>query len=99
MDKDIDMNKIAGGLGCDIVTGTSEFTARRGRIYMIMPREDNSGITSIVEDQKGTEVTVATGRSYLGTNTLKATIDMITPDFPVKKLTPAAGSFIVYYSL
>ena len=98
MHKDTDINKIAGGLGCDIVTGTSEFTARRGRIYAIIPRADNSGITSLVEDQEGTDVTVTTGRSYLGTNTLLTT-DQIIPDFPVKKFTPAAGSFMVYYSL
>lgn len=98
MNTDKDINKIAGGLGCDIVTGTSEFTARRGYIFKIVARAANSGITSMVENQNGSPVTVSSGRSYLGTNTLLAG-EVIIPDYPVTKFTPAAGSFIVYYTI
>ena len=91
----MDLLKISGGIGCDIVTGTSAFTARKGRIFAIIPRADNSGITSIVEDRGGQLVTV-TSRSYLGTNTLYKG-ELITPDYPLTEFTPAAGSFDVYY--
>ena len=90
-----EITKLTGGIGCDIVTGTSAFPARKGKIFAIVAREDNSGITSIKEDMSGRIVTV-TSRSYLGTNTLYKG-EMIVPDYPLTEITPAAGSFDVYY--
>jgi hypothetical protein len=91
-----DLLKIAGGIGCDIVTGTSEFTARKGKIYALRARADNSGITNVKEDQGLASPVTVTSRSYLGTNTLLKD-ELIIPDYPLTAFTPAAGSFIVYY--
>ena len=93
----MDLQKIAGGIGCDIVTGTLAFTARMGKIYCIIPREENSGLTSIKERRSADLTVTVTSRSYIGTNTLQTT-DMIFPDYPVTEITPSAGSFIVYYA-
>lgn len=41
---------MAGGLGCDLVTGTSEFTARKGRIYAMYANEDDSRILNVTEE-------------------------------------------------
>lgn len=84
-----------GGIGCDLVTGTNEFTARKGYIRAIVVATDLSGITNIKEMLNGTETTI-TSRSYLGTNTLGIGT-FIVPDFPVKKITLSAGSVYVYY--
>lgn len=62
MDTDKDINKIAGGLGCDIVTGTAEFTARKGRIYAIISNEDDTRLINTTED-----ALVVTNRSYMST--------------------------------
>jgi hypothetical protein len=63
------MNKqvnIAGGIGCDLVTGTSEFTARKGKIYAIISNEDDSRILSLKElEKKGDAEKTVTGRSYM----------------------------------
>jgi hypothetical protein len=91
----MDLLKIAGGIGCDIVTGTSAFTPRKGRIFAIIAREDSSGITSVKEDRSG-EISTVTSRSYLGTNTLYKG-EMIVPDYPLTEITLAAGSVDVYY--
>jgi hypothetical protein len=103
---------LRGGIGCDIVSGTGAFNARIGKISGISIRQDNSGIASIVEVIKSkdpvsgvissnehiiTSGTGATGtRSYVGVNTLLAG-EWIIFDNPVKRITPSAGSFIVYY--
>ena len=42
--------RMSGGLGCDIVSGTAEFTARRGRIYAIQSNESNSRILNWTEE-------------------------------------------------
>ena len=93
----MDLQKIAGGIGCDIVTGTSAFAARTGKIYCIIPRETNSGLTSIKEQKSADKIVTVTSRSYIGTDTLLTT-DMIFPDYPCTEITPSAGSFIVFYA-
>jgi hypothetical protein len=108
--------RIAGGTGCDIVDydviGDIEFTARRGRIYAIVVREDNTQIASVVEDQNGTLVRVSStnDRSWLGADTggssggdstegvpLLLQYDLIIPDYPLKSIHLLAGSVLVYY--
>lgn len=110
------MQRIAGGTGCDIVDydviGDVEFTARRGRIYAIVVREDGTQIKSVVEDQNGTAVRVSSTaqRSWLGTSaggssggdstegvpSLLAN-DLIIPDYPLTAIHVTAGSVLVYY--
>ena len=93
----MDLQKIAGGIGCDVVTGTSAFQARKGKIYCIIPREANTGITSIKEAHSDNKIVTVTSRSYLGTNTLIQG-EMIFPDYPATEITLAAGSVTVYYA-
>lgn len=102
------LRALHGGVGCDLVSGTGAFNARLGYITSIYVREDSSGIASMVEvvktqgatgvaDKLISSGTGATGtRSYVGTNTLKAG-ELYKPDHPVKRITPSAGTFIVYY--
>ncbi len=107
------LQRIAGGTGCDIVTSDDgDFTARRGRIYAIVVREDDTQIASVVEDHAGTAVRVSTHaqRSWLGSGggassggdsdegipTLLAD-DLIIPDYPLTKIHVIAGSVLVYY--
>ena len=111
------LQKIAGGTGCDIVDhdvlGDVEFTARRGRIYAIMVREDSTQIASVVEDQNGTSVRVSStnDRSWLGTDTGGSSdgdstegvpsllqYDLIIPDYPLTAIHVIAGSVMVYYN-
>lgn len=113
MDK---IQRIAGGTGCDIVDfdalDGAEFTARRGRIYAIVVREDDTQIASVVEDHNGTLVRVSstTDRSWLGVGTggssegdstegipLLLRDDLIIPDYPLKSIRGNAGSVMVYY--
>lgn len=63
----MDLLKIAGGIGCDLVSGTSEFTARKGKIFAIIGNEDDSRILSIKERRSETvlETVVGTSRTYL----------------------------------
>lgn len=64
----MDLQKIAGGIGCDLVSGTSEFTARLGKIYAIISNEDDSRIINMTESQyfKGEyQDKAVTGRSYM----------------------------------
>jgi hypothetical protein len=59
------IQKIAGGIGCDIVTGTAEFTARMGKIYAIISNEDDSRIISYKEiPKKGDTPVTVTGRTF-----------------------------------
>jgi hypothetical protein len=44
------LSRMAGALGCDIVTGTSEFTARRGRIWCLISNAAGSGICDMTEE-------------------------------------------------
>lgn len=57
---------IAGGVGCDLVTGTSEFTARIGKIFAIVSNEDDTRIISLKgQANKQTAEETITGRSYM----------------------------------
>lgn len=59
--------KLSGGIGCDLVTGTSEFTARKGKIYLIVSNETDSRILSIKE-QRSEETVIevkGSGRSCM----------------------------------
>jgi hypothetical protein len=58
--------EITGGNGCDVVTGTSEFLGRLGRIYAIISNEDDSRIISwkYAKDAGSVEVTQS-GLSYM----------------------------------
>ena len=103
MDQDKLLSRISGGIGCDLVTGTNEFTARKGRIYAIIPNENDSKITNMTEELPlnapstvKTTVVVTSG-TYIGVN-LKEN-RLIIPDYPLTKFTPAAGTFWVYYNL
>jgi hypothetical protein len=97
-----ELQKISGGKGCDIVTPTtSPFTARRGRIYAIIPLEDETTIASIKEDNNGAIATV-TSRSWIGGESAAVYPELnkdclIVPDYPVTEITVEAGSVIVYY--
>jgi len=58
--------EVNGGLGCDLVTGTSAFSARLGRIFAIISNEDDSRIISwTYEKVKGSTPVTQTGLSYL----------------------------------
>lgn len=102
--------RIAGGTGCDIITSADgDFTPRRGKIYAILVREDDTQIGHITEYQNGTDVKI-TNRSWIGTEaggstggdsdegipTLLAN-DLLIPDYPVSEIEIIAGSVIVYY--
>lgn len=90
------LHKIAGGIGCDLVTGTSEFTARKGKIYAIISNEDASEIASMKYTcpERKVQITV-TGLSYqdVAINNNK----QVFPDFPLDSITLGAGSFWVFY--
>jgi hypothetical protein len=93
---------IAGGDGCDIVTANDgTFTARIGRIYAIVVREDSTTIESVTEDIEGSS-NVVTSRGWVGGESsdtlvsLKAN-DLLIPDYPLRSLEVGAGSVLVYY--
>ena len=107
------LQRIAGGTGCDIVDydviGDVDFSARRGRIYAIMVREDNTQIASVVEDVNGTPTRISS-RSWLGTDTGASSggdstegiptllqYDLLIPDYPLTAIHLIAGSVMVYY--
>ena len=97
-----DLQKMAGGWGCDIVTpNDGNFTARKGRIYAIIPREDDTTLESITEDVNGTS-TLVTDRSYISSDSSANEItlykdELIIPDYPVTALEVGDGSVRVYY--
>ena len=104
------VQRIAGGTGCDIVTpDDGDFTARRGRIYAILVREDDTQIGHIVEDNNGTTNKI-TDRSWLGGGEGVSTggsdeetfpkllkDDLLIPDYPVTEIEVITGSVTVYY--
>jgi hypothetical protein len=97
-----DERLLLGGDGCDIVTqANSPFPARIGRIYMIVPREDNTIISSITEDM-GSTSRVVTSRSWIGgeSSDVFQTVMKdyaLAPDYPVSSISVDAGRVIVYY--
>ncbi len=96
------LQKISGGSGCDIVTvADGNFTPRRGKIYAIVVREDNTNIEHIKESNNGVVSTV-TSRSWIGGESTDAFVDLIAfdliiPDFPVTEICLTSGSVMVYY--
>ena len=71
MDNNVLLGRIAGALGCDLVTGTSEFTARRGRICSLVSNEADSRILNVTEERPANApsqlktTAVVTGRTYM----------------------------------
>jgi hypothetical protein len=97
-----ELQKMLGGDGCDIVTAANgAFTARIGRIYAIVVREDSTTIESVTEDIEGTD-NVVTSRGWVGGESSDAYVslkqfDFIVPDYPLSSIEVGAGSVIVYY--
>lgn len=87
---------ITGGIGCDLVTGTSEFKARKGRIYCAISNQNFSRIASYKEDRTpgGTPTTVSTS-SYIAADFNDNKFIMF--DYPLTHITLSAGSIWVYY--
>jgi hypothetical protein len=50
MDNNALLNRLAGGFGCDLVTGTAEFTARKGRIWKLVSNAADSRILNMTEE-------------------------------------------------
>jgi hypothetical protein len=104
------LQRISGGTGCDIVTSSdSDFVARRGKIYAIVVREDDTQIAYIKEDNNGVINTI-TDRSWIGGGAAASTggsdeetfplliaNELLIPDYPVTQLEVTAGSVMVYY--
>lgn len=93
---------LLGGDGCDIVTANDgAFTARIGKIYAIIVREDSTTIESVTEDIEGV-ANVVTSKAWIGGESsdtlvsLKAN-DFLVPDYPLSAIEVGAGSVIVYY--
>ena len=101
---------LKGGIGCDLVTGTGLFKARLGAIYGVQSNANSSRIGLIREIIKNAgaasdtrDLTGASGRSYISTNTTATggnSIDngkWVIFDNPVSHIQPIAGSFWVFY--
>lgn len=89
------LDKMTASSGCDLVTGTNPFRARKGKIWAAVSNIDATRISSITEGIGGTEAAV-TSRSYIGAVDLgKDTL--IIFDAPVSSITLSAGSLWVYY--
>ena len=108
------IKRVAGGTGCDVVDadvyGNREFNARRGKIYAIVVREDNTQIASVVEYDAATNTSNrVTNRSWIGGDTESSggdstegfpTLlqnDLLIPDYPLTSIHVMAGSVMVYY--
>lgn len=88
-------NKMIGSSGCDLVTGTDAFPARRGLIWAAISNADATRIASITEVDGGISK-VITSRTYLGAVDFDKGA-LITFDAPVSSITLSAGSLWVYY--
>lgn len=107
------LQRISGGTGCDIVTSEDgNFTARKGRIYAFVVRENDTSIASVVEDRDSTFVKVddSLERSWLGTFEggssggdsdegipVLLKDELIIPDYPLTQIHVYTGSIMVYY--
>jgi hypothetical protein len=90
------LDLLAGGIGCDLVTGTAEFTARLGKIGAIVSNADGTRISSMkFKNSSGTEVEKTTG-TYLGAVDINND-KFVKPDYPLTKMTLSAGSAWVFY--
>jgi hypothetical protein len=105
MEKDYkrDVNALKGGIGCDIVTATGTFNARKGAIYGLQSNADSSRLTGITEVRTNLGVatdkvslTGGSGRSYLNAKDINNGKWVIF-DYPVSAIIVGAGSFYVYY--
>lgn len=103
---------LQGGIGCDLVTGTGPFKARKGKIRGASSNEDGTQIEMIVEVRSniGTSadkvtLTGASGLSYLSkadTTAASGGVDIdnnkwIIFDNPVTDIQLRAGSLWVFY--
>lgn len=99
---DNELQKLVGGIGCDIVTSADgDFTPRKGKIYAFVVRADNTNIEHIKEDNNGSIETI-TSRSWIGGESTGGFIDLlrgdyIVPDNPITEITLTSGSILVYY--
>jgi len=94
------LEALKGGIGCDLVSGTGAFHARKGKIYCAVSNANESRIASIIEvvanaGAAADKVTV-TSRSYLGAVDFNDN-KFILFDNPVETITLSAGSVWVYY--
>ena len=100
------IGKTTAELGCDYVSGLNEFTARRGYIYVFLPRY-GAVISSFKEQQvislndtwaytPGAATSTIANRTYC--NIPLESGDQIWFDGPVTSITLSAGSGIVYYA-
>ena len=89
------LDKMTASSGCDLVTGTNPFPARKGKIWAAVSNIDATRISSITEGIGGTE-TAITSRSYIGAVNLNKDT-LIIFDAPVSSITLSAGSLWVYY--
>lgn len=100
----IELLRISGGIGCDIVNAfDGPFRARIGRIVAIIPRVDNTIIEYIKEEVDGTESAAITSRSYISSDSSLNEVhllaqELIVPDNPVTEIEVSDGSVVVYYA-
>jgi hypothetical protein len=97
-----ELEKLTGGIGCDIVTSANGgFVPRRGKIFAFIVREANTNIEHIKEYNDGV-ITTVTSRSWIGGESTGGFVDLlageyIVPDYPITEITLTAGSIVVYY--
>ena len=98
-----DVNALKGGIGCDLVTVTGTFNARKGAIYGVQSNAASSRLTGIVEIRSnlGTSadkvtLTGGSGRTYLNGKDINDGKWVIF-DYPISSIVVGAGSFWVYY--
>jgi hypothetical protein len=92
----MDIQKIAGGIGCDLVTGTGAFTARIGAIFAIVSNVDGTRIASVKELRSSSSIVAVSSRSYIGAVDINKNV-VVIPDYPLTEITLSAGSAWVYY--
>jgi hypothetical protein len=104
------LQRISGGTGCDIVTSANgHFVPRRGKIYAIVVREDDTTIGHIKEDNNGV-ITTVRDRSWIGVGAGESTgggdsegiptliaNELLIPDYPIMEIEVITGSIMVYY--
>lgn len=97
-----DLQRLAGGVGCDIVSSTTGvFNPRRGRIFAMIVREVNTNI-EYIKEVNGETITTVTSRSYIGGESTGGFTDLLAGeliifDYPVTEINLTAGSVMVYY--
>lgn len=94
-DSNKSLDKVTASSGCDLVTGTNPFPARRGKIWAAISNADATRIASITERINNVE-TAVTSRSYIGAVDINLDT-LVIFDAPVSSITLSAGSLWVYY--